>query len=43
MLKNLILFIGVFITTLIFYQPAFAEIQSIEMQVDGMTCPYDRW
>jgi len=40
MLKNLILFIGVFITTLIFYQHAFAEIQSVEMQVDGMTCPF---
>ena len=40
MLKNLILFIGVFIITLMFFQPAFAEIQSVEMQVDGMTCPF---
>ena len=40
MFKNLIIILGVFITTLMFYQHAFAEIQSIEMQVDGMTCPF---
>ena len=40
MFKNLIIILGVFITTPMFYQPAFAEIQSIEMQVDGMTCPF---
>jgi len=40
MLRNIILFIGVLITTLIFFQPSFAEINSVEMQVDGMTCPF---
>jgi copper chaperone CopZ len=40
MLKKLMPVLGVFITTLIFFQPAFAEINSVEMQVDGMTCPF---
>jgi len=40
MLKKLISVLGFFITTLIFFQPAFAEINSVAMQVDGMTCPF---
>lgn len=40
MLKKLIPVLGFFITTLIFFRPAFAEINSVEMQVDGMTCPF---
>jgi len=40
MLKKLISVLGFFIITLIFFQPAFAEINSVEMQVDGMTCPF---
>ncbi len=40
MLKKLILVLGVSITTLIFFQSAFAEINGVEMQVDGMTCPF---
>ncbi len=40
MLKNLTLFLGLLITILISYHPAYAEIQSVEMQVDGMTCPF---
>ena len=40
MLTKSILVLGFFITTLIFFQPAFAEINSVEMQVDGMTCPF---
>ena len=40
MLKKLISVLGFFITTLIFFQSAFAEINSVEMQVDGMTCPF---
>jgi len=40
MLKKLISVLGFFITTLIFFQPAFAQINSVEMQVDGMTCPF---
>jgi copper chaperone CopZ len=38
MLKRLILVLGVL--TLMSYQPAFAEIENIKMQVDGMTCPF---
>ena len=40
MIKNLIIILGVFITTPMFYQPAFAEIQIVEMQVDGMIFPF---
>jgi len=40
MLKKLISVLGFFITTLIFFQPSFAEINNVEMQVDGMTCPF---
>jgi len=40
MLKNITLFLGLLITILMFYQPVYAEIQSVEMQVDGMTCPF---
>jgi len=40
MLKKLILVLAFFITTLIFFQPSFAEINNVEMQVDGMTCPF---
>ena len=40
MLKILTLFLGLLITILMFYQPVYAEIQSVEMQVDGMTCPF---
>ena len=40
MLKKLITVLGFFITTLIFLQHSFAEINSVEMQVDGMTCPF---
>ena len=30
----------VLIITLTFFQPAIAQIQGVEMQVDGMTCPF---
>ena len=40
MLKKLISVLGFFIAPLIFFQPSFAEIDSVEMQVDGMTCPF---
>jgi len=40
MLKNLIFIFGVVITILVFHKPAIGEIQSVEMQVDGMTCPF---
>lgn len=36
----LIKLILVLIITLTFFQPAIAQIQGVEMQVDGMTCPF---
>ncbi len=36
----LIKIILVVIIMLTFFQPAFAEINSVEMHVDGMTCPF---
>jgi len=38
MLKRLVFVLGVLI--LMSFQPAFAEIKNIKMQVDGMTCPF---
>lgn len=40
MLKKLILALALTITTPVFFQPVFALINSVEMQVDGMTCPF---
>jgi len=40
MLKNLICIVALTFTLLVFFQPAFAQIDGVEMQVDGMTCPF---
>ena len=40
MLKNLIYIVSLTLISPVFFQPAFAEINSVEMQVDGMTCPF---
>lgn len=40
MLKILILALALTLTTPVFFQPVFAQINSVEMQVDGMTCPF---
>lgn len=40
MLKKLILTLALTVTALVFFQPAFAQITDVEMQVDGMTCPF---
>ncbi len=40
MLKNLIYIVALTFTQLVSFQPLFAQINSVEMQVDGMTCPF---
>jgi copper chaperone CopZ len=40
MFKKLILVLGIMALTLISFQPAFAEVSRVEMQVNGMTCPF---
>ncbi|MGB7291700.1 MAG: heavy-metal-associated domain-containing protein [Thermodesulfobacteriota bacterium] len=40
MLKKFTSSLGILILLLVFINPAFAEIHSVEMQVDGMTCPF---
>lgn len=40
MFKKLISILGIMVLTLIFFQPALADIESVKMQVDGMTCPF---
>lgn len=39
-LKKLTLVLGLAITALAFHHPALAQIGSVSMQVDGMTCPF---
>ena len=40
MLKKLIFSLWIVVLTLVFNQSAFAEVNRIDMQVDGMTCPF---
>ncbi len=40
MLKKLIFSLWIVALTLVFIQSAFAEVNRIDMQVDGMTCPF---
>lgn len=40
MFKKLILALGILALTLVSFQPAFAEVSRVEMQVNGMTCPF---
>ncbi len=40
MFKKLILVLGILVLTLAFFQPTFAEVNRVEIQVNGMTCPF---
>lgn len=40
MLKKLIFVLGIFVLTFVSYQRVFAEIDRVEMQVNGLTCPF---
>lgn len=40
MFKKLVLALGIMVLTLTSFKPAFAEIDRVEMRVNGMTCPF---
>lgn len=40
MFKKLILALGIMVLIILSFQPAFSEIERVEMQVNGMTCPF---
>lgn len=40
MFKKIILALGIMVLILLSFQPAFSEIDRVEMQINGMTCPF---